>query len=103
MDYTLHENRGKFNPIVERQGRLKESREKKLKQREARREAIKKEVEEKRMKFKPCPFCGSTKIDLFDCGDKSCVFGQCQVCGSSGPATENEDDVVTINKWNTRV
>ena len=51
------------------------------------------------VKLKPCPFCGSTLVDM-DC-DKLPFFVVCQHCSSSGPMHDSWN--AAANAWNRRV
>ncbi len=59
---------------------------------------------------KPCPFCASTHIKLYDVDDRIWWRVQCEDCGACGPIGGTEDDDVTeadnkdaaVNKWNKR-
>lgn len=52
---------------------------------------------------KPCPDCGSTKIDAHsrEDGDTAYVWSQCSGCGRKGPEVrlDNPDDAYSLVKW----
>ena len=55
------------------------------------------------MKLKPCPFCGSTEINL-DPGSPGYGYPSinCQNCEAEGPYIESEDEDVLRDAWNNR-
>lgn len=55
-------------------------------------------MSEKKAKFKPCPFCGSTDIAV----EKTCVYWcRCQNCWSEAGAP-HKTKKAAIAAWNTR-
>ena len=50
-------------------------------------------------KLKPCPFCGEMD-ELCLLPDKRFYSVNCEVCGTIGPAGQNED--IAIELWNRR-
>ena len=52
--------------------------------------------------LKPCPFCGSEKINIWNCNDKSdSAWCQCESCLASTSVEETEEEA--IEAWNRRV
>lgn len=51
-------------------------------------------------KLKPCPFCGSKNIDLFEHG-AIVVFVQCDDCLATFPHFDSKQEA--IEAWNRRV
>lgn len=61
-------------------------------------DVLKREIEERKMKLKPCPFCnGEAEVD--------CRLGMCSVvCKDCGARVSSFGDVnPAIEAWNTRV
>lgn len=59
------------------------------------------EIDELREQLKPCPFCGSTSIDIVQFRDKQLEGIVCEDC----PATMSDIHLTIkalIIKWNTR-
>lgn len=51
--------------------------------------------------LKPCPFCGSTAVELHNLVDPDDYFVACEECGVQQIANNTEGEAV--RKWNTRV
>jgi len=51
------------------------------------------------MNLKPCPFCGSTELQLCRTNEHAC-WVRCDDCGADAPSTEKREDAIDI--WNTR-
>ena len=51
------------------------------------------------MEPKPCPFCGSTDLEVDDEVEKSTVY--CEKCDIDGPTGEDKDEAIEL--WNRRI
>lgn len=67
------------------------------------------------IEIKPCPFCDSENILIYESEAKSNFFGECMICycrckccGCQGPWSHNvgkddeENSNIAIKNWNTR-
>lgn len=50
-------------------------------------------------KIKPCPFCGSKKVDICRTNEHAC-WVRCVRCGADAPS--NKSRKVSISNWNRR-
>ncbi len=58
-------------------------------------------AKDKKIKMKPCPFCGGEPFVEDSARNEQIVVIQCQVCFGEGPIGDTEAEAII--EWNTRI